>query len=332
MSIVGKSGIRRRELVAMIGGAALLPAAARAADTYPSRSIRLVIPYAPGGGTDIVGRVIGEKLRLSLGQPIVVDNRGGAGGVLGTELAAKAAPDGYTLLLVPTSHVINPSIYAKLPYDTAKAFAPITMVASTAILMAVNPKSTGATTVQGFVAEAKARPQAIANFGSAGVGTVFHLTGELFKQLTGLALQHVPYRGGGPTVAALLAGEVPLAFETMLTLQPHVRAGTLHALAITSAARSAQMPEIPTAVEAGFPQLVADNSYALFAPAGTPGPILERLHDTVVAALTLPEVRDRLREAGAEVVGNSPAELAAYVAAEIPKWTALAREAGVKAE
>ena len=205
------------------------------------------------------------------------------------------------------------------------------MVASTPILMAVNP-SVPADTVRGFVEAAKARPQALANFGSAGVGTVFHLTGELFKQLTGLPLQHVPYRGGGPTVAALLAGEIPLAFETMLTLQPHVRAGTLRSLAITSAQRSTQMPEIPTAVEVGFPQLVAENSYALFAPAGTPGPILVRLHDAVVTALALPDVRDRLREQGAEVVGNSSDELAAYVAAEIPKWTALSRQAGVKAE
>lgn len=322
--------MKRREFICLLG-AALLPTVTRAAETFPTRPIRLIVPYPAGGGTDIVGRVVGEKLHQSLGQPVIVDNRGGAGGVLGTELAAKAAPDGHALLLVPTSHVINPSIYAKLPYDTAKAFAPITMVASTPILMAVNP-SVPADTVRGFVEAAKARPQALANFGSAGVGTVFHLTGELFKQLTGLPLQHVPYRGGGPTVAALLAGEIPLAFETMLTLQPHVRAGTLRALAITSARRSAQMPEIPTAAEAGFPQLLAENSYALFAPAGTPGLVVARLHDTVVAALALPDVRDRLREQGAEVVGNSSEELAAYVAAEIPRWTALARQAGVKAE
>jgi tripartite-type tricarboxylate transporter receptor subunit TctC len=161
---------------------------------------------------------------------------------------------------------------------------------------------------------------------------VFHLTGELFKQLTGLALQHVPYRGGGPTVTALLAGEIPLAFETMLALQPHVRAGTLRALAIASARRSAVMPEIPTTAESGFPQLVADNSYALFAPAGTPAMITARLHDATVAALALPDVRERLREQGAEPVGNSSTELATYVAAEIPKWAALARQAGAKPE
>jgi tripartite-type tricarboxylate transporter receptor subunit TctC len=324
--------MRRRDFIALLGGAAALPvAAAGAAEPFPTRPIRLIVPFPAGGGTDIVGRVLGQKLHESLGQPVVIDNRSGAGGTLGTALAAKSSPDGYALLLVPTSHVINPSIYAKLPYDTERDFSPITMVASAAILMAVNPR-VPAETMRGFIEAAKASPQAIGNYGSAGAGTVFHLTGELFKQLTGLALQHVPYRGGGPTVTALLGGEIPLAFETMLALQPHVRAGTLRALAITSPQRSAIMPEIPTTAEAGFPSMVADNSYALFAPTGTPAPILAQLHDATVAALRLPDVRDRLREQGAEVVGNSPTELAAYVAAEIPKWAALARQAGVKPE
>jgi tripartite-type tricarboxylate transporter receptor subunit TctC len=318
--------MKRRAFLTLLGGAAVvLPAAVGRAESFPTRPIRLIVPYPAGGGTDIVGRVLGQKLHASLGQPVVIDNRGGAGGTLGTAAAAKSAPDGYTLLLVPTSHVINPSIYAKLPFDTEKDFAPITMVASAAILMAVHPR-VPADTVRGFVEAAKASPRALANYGSAGT------TGELFKQLTGLQLQHVPYRGGAPTVTALLAGEIPLAFETMLALQPHVRAGALRALAITSARRSTVMPEIPTTAEAGFPSLVADNSYALFAPAGTPAPVLARLHDATVAALALPDVRERLREQGAEVVGNSQAELAAYVASEIPKWAALARQAGIKPE
>jgi tripartite-type tricarboxylate transporter receptor subunit TctC len=322
--------MKRREFITLLGSAAIiLPAAGDATEVFPTRPIRLIVPYPAGGGTDIVGRVLGQKLHESMHQPVVIDNRGGAGGTIGTAVVAKSAPDGYTLLLVPTSHVINPSIYAKLSYDTEKDFAPITMVASAAILMAVHP-SVPANTVRGFIEAAKARPQALANYGSAGTGTVFHLTGELFKQLTGLQLQHVPYRGGAPTITALLAGEIPLAFETMLALQPHVRAGTLRALAATSPRRSAIMPDIPTTAEAGFPALIADNSYALFAPAGTPAPILARLHDATIAALVLPEVHDQLREQGAEVVGNSPAELSAYVTAEIPKWAALAHQAGVQ--
>ena len=322
--------VRRRDFISALGSAmVLLPVAVRASQPFPSRPIRLIVPYPPGGGTDIVARILGEKLQASLGQPFVIDNRGGAGGVVGTELAAKAAPDGYTLLLVPTSHVINPSIHAHLPYDTIKAFAPITTVASVGILMAVNPR-VAAHSIRELVELAKARPQEVATFGSAGVGTVFHLTGELFNQLAGLKLQHVPYRGGSPTVTALLAGEIPLAFETMLSLGPHVRAGTLRALAITSAHRSSVMPDVPTAAESGFPTLIADNIYALFAPAGTPDTVLARLHDATVAALALPDVRDKLRAQGADVVGSSSAELAAYVAKEIPEWAALARKAGVQ--
>jgi tripartite-type tricarboxylate transporter receptor subunit TctC len=323
--------MRRRDFITIFGGALLLPKAARAVESFPTHPIRLIVPYPPGGGTDIVGRLLGQKLQESLGQPVVIENRGGAGGTIGTGLVAKAAPDGHTLLLVPTSHVINPSIYPKLPYDTVRDFAPISLIASAAILMAVHP-SIAADTVSGFVSAAKGHPDALANYGSAGVGTVFHLTGELFKQEAGLPLQHVPYKGGAQVVTALLANQIPIAFETMLALRPHVRAGLLRALAITSPRRSAIMSEVPTAAEAGFPELVADNSYALFAPAGTPAPVVARLHEATVAALALAELGDKLHEQGAEVVGSSPAELAAYLSTEIPKWTALARQADVKLE
>src|SRR3984893_16878790 len=203
--------VSRRAFITVVGGNLLMLAAgANAAEPFPTRPIRLIVPFPAGGGTDIVGRVLGQKLHESLGQPVVIDNRGGAGGTIGTAAAAKAVPDGYTLVLVPTSHVINPSIYAKQPYDTEKDFAPITMVAAASILMAVNPR-VGADTMRGFIEAAKARPQEIANYGSAGTGTVFHLTGELLKQLTGLPLQHVPYRGGGPTGTARIAAQDPPA-------------------------------------------------------------------------------------------------------------------------
>jgi tripartite-type tricarboxylate transporter receptor subunit TctC len=320
---------RRRFLELLCSASFAVPGRASAAEPFPSRPIRLIVPYPPGGGTDIVGRLLGQKLHESLGQPVVIDNRGGAGGTLGTAAAAKSAPDGYTLLLVPTSHVINPSIYAKLPYDTISDFAPITMVASASILMAVHP-AVPANSVRDFVEAAKANPQRLADYGSAGVGTVFHLPGELFKQLSGLRLQHVPFRGGAPTITALLAGQIPLAFETMLALLPHVRAGNLRALAVTSARRSELMPDVPATGEAGFPALIADNAYALFAPAGTPAPTVAKLQQATVAALALPNFRDQLREQGTEVLGNTPAELAAYVAAEIPKWAALVRQAGLQ--
>jgi tripartite-type tricarboxylate transporter receptor subunit TctC len=320
---------RRRFLELLCSASFAVPGRASAAEPFPSRPIRLIVPYPPGGGTDIVGRLLGQKLHESLGQPVVIDNRGGAGGTLGTAAAAKSAPDGYTLLLVPTSHVINPSIYAKLPYDTISDFAPITMVASASILMAVHP-AVPANSVRDFVEAAKANPQRLADYGSAGVGTVFHLTGELFKQLSGLRLQHVPFRGGAPTITALLAGQIPLAFETMLALLPHVRAGNLRALAVTSARRSELMPDVPATGEAGFPALIADNAYALFAPAGIPAPTVAKLQQATVAALALPNFRDQLREQGTEVLGNTPAELAAYVAAEIPKWAALVRQAGLQ--
>ncbi|MBI3515962.1 MAG: tripartite tricarboxylate transporter substrate binding protein [Proteobacteria bacterium] len=302
---------------------------AAGAEPYPTRSIRLIVPFAAGGGTDIIGRILGQKLSESFGQQFVIDNRGGAGGTIGTALAAKAPADGYTLLLAPTSHVINPSIYPKLPYDTEKDFAPISLVAAAAILMAVHP-SIGVDSMGGFVAAVKAKPETITSYGSAGNGTVFHLTGELFKQLASLTLTHVPYRGGGPTITALVAGEVPLAFETMLALQPHVRAGKLKALALASTRRSAVMPDVPTTAEGGFPQLVAENSYALFAPTGTPPEIIARLHAATANALGLAGVRELLAAQGTEVIGSTPTALAAYVASEMPKWAVLARQADVK--
>ena len=300
------------------------------AHAYPDRPVRLVVPYPPGGGTDVIGRLLAQRLGDRLGQQVIVENRGGAGGVIGTDIVAKAAPDGYTLLLVPTSHVINPSVYAKLPYDTRRDFAPVSLIASASIMLAVNP-SVQARNVAELILVARSGGS-VANFGSAGIGTVFHLVGELFKKLASLDVVHVPYRGGAPVVNALLANEIPMAFETVLALRPHVDSGRLRGLVVTQATRSTAAPNVPSAVEAGFPDLIADNSYALFAPAGTPTAIVEVLSREVRTILADPETARQLSEQGAEVVASTPAELGLYVDRELTKWAAVVRDAGIRPE
>jgi len=285
------------------------------------------VPYAPGGGTDVVARVLAQKMSADLKQQFVVENRGGAGGTIGTEVVAKAAPDGYTLMLVPTSHVINPSIY-KLPYDTEKAFAPISMVASTPILVAV-PVASPVHDLNELVKVAHAQPAAVANYGSAGTGTVFHLATEMFKRKNQVDATHIPYKGGGPAVMALIAGEVQLVFETMLSLQPQVKAGKARALAVASRTRSPLLPDVPTAAEQGFPELVATNDYMFFAPAGTPRPVIDTIYRSLSKALKDPETVGLLAQQGADVVGSSPEQLAEYVHHEIPRWAVAAKQADV---
>ncbi len=322
--------ILARLAAAMLMSLPLAMPATGPAFAYPDRPVRIVVPYPPGGGTDVVARLLAQRLTERMKQQFVVENRGGAGGTIGTDVVAKAAADGHTLMVVPTSHVINPNVYAKLPYDTRKDFAPVSLLASATIMLAVNP-AVPAKTMAELVA--LARPGGpVTNFGSAGNGTVFHLVGELFKKLAGLQIVHVPYRGGAPTVNALLANEVPMAFETALALGPHVAAGKLRGLAVTQQKRSSAWPDIPTTAEAGYPSLEADNAYALFAPAGTPPAIVERLAQEARAVFNDPDMKAKLAEQGAEVVASSPAELAAYVDREMAKWSAIAREAGVRPE
>jgi tripartite-type tricarboxylate transporter receptor subunit TctC len=308
--------------------AACLPALAQ---DYPNKTVHVVVPFAPGGGTDVVARVVGQKLSVLLGQQFVIENKAGAGGSIGTDQVAKAAPDGYTLLLVPTSHVINPSIFPKLPFDTERDFAPISMVAMTPILVAV-AASVPAGNLKALVDLAKANPQAVANYGSAGNGTVFHLATELFKRKNGIDPAHIPYKGGGPVVVALVSGEVQLALETMLTLQPHVRSGRVKALAVASHTRSKVMPEVPTAEEQGFPELVATNDYMLFAPAGTPKAALDTLHAALMKALADPDTVVKLSQQGADIVGGTPAQLAAYVHAELARWADVVKQAQIKSD
>ena len=313
-----------RALLAVAASLAVLHAAA---DAYPARSVRIVVPYAPGGGTDVVARVLAQKMSADLKQQFIVENRGGAGGTIGTEVVAKAAPDGYTLMLVPTSHVINPSIY-KLPYDTEKAFTPISMVASTPILVAV-PVASPVHDLKELVKVAHTQPEAVANYGSAGTGTVFHLATEMFKRKNHVDATHIPYKGGGPAVLALVSGEVQLVFETMLSLQPQVKAGKARALAVASKQRSPLLPEVPTAAEQGFPELVATNDYMFFAPAGTPQPVVDTIYASLAKALKDPDTVTLLAQQGADVVGSSPQQLAAYVHHEIPRWAVAAKQAHV---
>lgn len=297
---------------------------------YPTRPIRLVVPYPPGGGTDIIARIVGQKLTDNLGQQIIVDNRGGAGGTIGTDIVAKSVPDGYTILMAPTSHVINPSIYSKLPYDTVKDFVPITFAVSATILLVVHP-SVPAKSVKELIALAKARPGQL-NFGSAGNGTVFHLAAELFKRQAGIDMVHVPFKGGGPTIANLVAGQVSLAFETMLALSPFLKAGRVRALAVASAKRSSVMPELPTIAELGFPSIVAENWYGVYAPAGTSKTIISRLNTEIVKILRAQEVKERFQGLGTEVVASTPEELAEYIRSEIEKWSKTAKEAGARVD
>ena len=309
------------------------PGAARAKPEvkidYPTRTVRLIVPFAPGGGTDVVARLLAQQMSDNLRKQFVIENRSGAGGTIGTDVVAKAAPDGYTLLFAPSSHVVNPGIYPKLPYDTEKDFEPISMVASVAILLAVN-SDVPAGDLKEFVALAKRPGNKFSNYGSAGNGTVFHLLTEQFKKAAGIELQHIPYRGGAPAVGALVTKEVPILFETAITLQPFTTAGNAKALAIASKTRSPIFPDVPTVVEQGMPQLVASNDYALYAPAGTPQPVIRKLHAEIVKALGATHVKAIFYVQATTAVGSTPEQLRSYVSAEIKRWSTIAREAGIK--
>jgi tripartite-type tricarboxylate transporter receptor subunit TctC len=319
----------RAAAVLAIAGAAMV-GGAHAQSEYPAKPVRIVIPIAPGGGTDIVGRMVAQKLTQAFNQQFIVDNRPGAGGIIGSDAVAKAAPDGYTVLLTPTSHTINPSIYAKLPYDTVKDFAPVALLVSVTTVFVAHP-SLPARTVAEVVALAKAQPGKL-SFGSAGKGHLFHLTGELFKTAAKINIVHVPYKGGAPAITNLVGGEVSLLFETMLALQPFIEAKRVRPIAVASTQRSALLPDVPTFVESGFPSIVASNWYALFAPAATPRAAITRLNGEIVRSLNAPDMRERLRADGTEVVTGSPEQLGDFVKSELAKWGAAAKASGARVD
>jgi tripartite-type tricarboxylate transporter receptor subunit TctC len=315
-----------------LAGAMLVAAGGTAcAQSYPERPIRLVVPFPPGGGSDIVGRTIAQKLGDVLGQQIIVDNRGGAGGNIGTDIVAKAVPDGYTLVMALSGPFsINGSLLGKLPFDPLRDFALITLAGATPNLLVAHP-TLPAQSVKDLIALAKSSPGKI-NFASSGLGTPAQLAGELFNTMAGVKLVHVPYKGAAPALTDLLAGQVQLMFSTMPPALPHAKAGKLRAIAVTSAKRSLTTPELPTIAEGGLPGFEAITWYGMAAPAGTPPAIVGRLNAEVVKLLHLPDVRERLLATGTEAAGTSPAEFAAYIKSEIVKWAKVIKESGARAE
>ena len=309
---------------------ALVCAGAAAQTGYPSKPVRFIVPSAAGGGTDIIARALAQKLSESLGAQFVVDNRPGAGQMIGIEMAAKSPADGHTILMAASTLAINPIMYKKVPYDPLRDFAPITQAASLANVLVVHP-SLPVKSVAELIAYAKQRPGQL-NFASAGIGTSPQMSIELFKSMAGIDMVHIPYKGTSPGVVDLLAGQVSVMAPNLLTALPHIKAGKLRALAVTSAKRSEGLPEVPTIAESGLPGYDSTQWYGVLAPAGTSRGIVVRLHDEIVRALRAPEVMQRLAADGAEPVGSSPEEFAAFIKSEIDKWARVASAAGIRAE
>ena len=312
---------------AMLFGLAL--ATSSSAQDYPSKPIRMIVPYPPAGGTDIVARVVNEPLSTALGKPIIVDNKGGAAGNLGTDLAAKAAPDGYTILFTLSSHTINPKLYAHLPFDVEKDFAAVSLAAYIPQILIAHP-SLPVNNVQELVAYAKAHPGKL-NYASVGVGSPAHIAGELFKLKTGVAMVHVPYKGGGPAVSDTIGGQVQLAFVSMPAALQHVRSGRLKALGIASDKRSIAAPEIPTIAEQGV-DCVVNSWYGALVPAKTPPAIVAKLNAAMVKVLQTPETREKLLAQGAEATSNTPAEFEKLIRDELKQWEYVIREAKITPE
>lgn len=317
---------------ALAAGAAVLPwsFAARAAQ-YPDKAVRLTIPYPPGAATDTLGRMAGQVFAEALGQPFVVENRGGGGTTIGTRALAVSAPDGYTIGMVDSTFTINPALLGeRQPYDAIKDFAPISLMATAPFVMVVHP-SVKATDIASFVALAKAQPGTL-SFGSAGVGSGPHLAGEQLRQQAGVDVLHVPYRGGGTVITDLLGGQVPFGFATVPTMLEHIKGGKLRALAVTSPQRVSQLPDVPTFAEAGLPGVDISPLFGLVAPAGVPAPIIERLSQTLAESVQRGALRDKLTGMGFQPVGSTPAQFAQRIQDDVAKWTGVIQRGNIKAE
>lgn len=305
---------------------------AAAQDAYPSRAVRIIVPFAAGGTTDIFARLIAAQVSQQTKERFIIENRGGAGGNIGTEAVARSPADGYTLVMGTVgTHAINSSLYTKMPFDPEKDFEPIAFSAGVPNLMVVNPDKVKATTVKAFIEEAKATPQKF-SMASSGNGTSIHLAGELFKQMTGVEMPHVAYRGSGPAINDLVGGQVDIMFDNLPSCIEQVRAGRLRAIAVTSRTRSPALPDVPTVEEAGLPGFEAESWFALFAPKGTPAAIVQKLNAETRTALENPDIRKRFTELGGDIKIMSPQELAAHVRAEREKWAKVVKASGAKVE
>jgi tripartite-type tricarboxylate transporter receptor subunit TctC len=310
-------------LLAALAGPALAQA------DYPNRPVRLIIPFPPGGSNDVVGRVIAQHLGESLGKQIIVDNRAGAGGVIGTEVASKAAPDGYTLLGISLAHAVNPWLY-KLPYDPIKAFAPIGIMGKGPVVLSVNP-SLPVQSVKELVALAKSKPGDL-QYASAGVGSFQHLSAELFKLTAGVDILHIPFKGGGPAMTDVMGGHTKVLFSSLVQTTPHIKSGKLRALAVGGTERSPVLPDLPTVAEAGVPGYASENWWGIVAPAGTPAPIIERLYQALTQAQDNPEAKKYFDAEGAAIVKMSTAAFGQFMVSEMDKWQRVVKEGNIKAE
>jgi tripartite-type tricarboxylate transporter receptor subunit TctC len=296
---------------------------------YPSKPIRLIVPFAPGGGTDITARAVAQKLTETWGQTVVADNRPGANGTIGVDMAAKSAPDGYTLTMISSSHAVNVGLYTKLPYDLLKDLAPVTQLTRQPYALVINP-SVPAKSVKELIAVAKAKPGTL-NYGSSGTGGISHLAGAMLASMTDTSLTHVPYKGGSPAMIDVMGGQIQILFGTLLLTGMHVKAGKLRALAVTTAKRWPGAPELPTMQEAGVPGFEITQWYGLLVPANTP-PIVDKLNKEIARILHQPDVKEKLATDGAEAVGNTPAEWDAHVRSEVFKYGKLVKQMGIKLE
>lgn len=322
--------LRHRAALLLLGLGAFVTPGLQAQGSYPDKPVRFIVPYPPGGGTDVIARIVQNKFQTVLGQSIVIENKGGAGGSVGTEAAAKSAPDGYTVLFTLSSHTINPAIFPKLNFDTIKDFEPVGLVASLPQIL-VSGTQFAPNTVAEMTALARAQPGAV-SFASVGNGSPGHLAGELQALRTGVKLTHIPYRGGGPAVTDVMGGQVPTLWVSIPAAAQFVKTGKLKALAVSTLKRSAAFPTVPTMQEAGVADFEVDSWYAMFVPAKTPKAIIDKLNKALNEVVSDPEIREKLLAQGAEGVGGTPEKLGQAVATEIPKWVKLAKDANIKAD